>query len=354
MNEPMQIEWLNIPIATPNGITQRAAEARQAVLTKPPGALGRLEEIAIRLAAMQGSITPSVEQIQISVFAGDHGIAMERVSAFPQAVTAEMVKNFARGGAAICVAARKLGAPLEVINLGTAFDTGPLEGVENYALGPGTASFSVTAAMNKHQLTCALAAGRHAVERAKLNGAQLFIGGEMGIANTSAATALASLLLNISPTQLTGPGTGLDATGVAHKISVIETALALHRPHTHSPLEALRRVGGFEMAALVGAYISCGQMGIPVLIDGFISSSAALVAAQICPAIKEWLLYSHTSAEPGHLLILESLHALPLLDLGMRLGEGSGAAIAVPLLRMACDLHNEMATFAEAAISEKC
>ncbi len=353
MNRPTEIEWLNIPVAVPNSITQGAAEARQAILTKPPGALGRLEEIAIRLAALQGTHTPSVEKIQITVFAGDHGIAAEGVSAFPQAVTAEMVKNFARGGAAISVAARKLGAALEVINLGTAFDTEPLEGVKNYALGPGTANFAVEAAMSEHQLACALAAGRHAVERAKLNGAQLFIGGEMGIANTSAATALASLLLNIAPTQLTGPGTGLDASGVTHKAAVIEAALALHKPYIQSPLEALRRVGGFEIAALAGAYISCGHIGIPVLVDGFISSSAALVASQLCPAVKEWLLYSHTSAEPGHRLILESLEALPLLDLGMRLGEGSGAAVAVPLLQMACNLHNEMATFAEAAVSEK-
>lgn len=354
MNESTHFEWLNIPVATPNTNARRNAEARQAMLTKPPGALGRLEEIAICLAALQGTATPSVEHVQITVFAGDHGVAAEGVSAFPQAVTAEMVKNFARGGAAISVAARKLGAQLEVINLGTAFDTGPIEGVKSYALGPGTANFAIAAAMDEHQLACALAAGRHAAERAKLYGTQLFIGGEMGIANTSAATALASALLDIDPVLLAGPGTGLDANGVSHKVQVIQRALALHSPLINSPLEALRRVGGFEIAALAGAYIACAHMGVPVLIDGFITGSAALIATRLCPGLKEWLLYSHTSAEPGHRLILEALHAHPLLDLGMRLGEGSGAAVAVPLLRMACDLHNEMATFAEAHISEKC
>ncbi len=354
MNEFPHFEWLNIPIATPDANAQRNAEARQAVLTKPPGALGRLEEMAIRLAALQGTLTPRVEHVQITVFAGDHGIAAEGVSAFPQAVTAEMVKNFARGGAAISVAARKISAQLEVINLGTAFDTGPTEGVKNYALGPGTANFAIEAAMSEHQLACALAAGRHAAERAKLNGAQLFIGGEMGIANTSSATALASALLDVDPVLLAGPGTGLDANGVSHKAQIIQRALALHTPLINSPLEALRRVGGFEIAALVGAYIACAHMGVPVLIDGFITSSAALIATRLRPGVEEWLLYSHTSAEPGHRLILEALHAHPLLDLGMRLGEGSGAAVAVPLLRMACDLHNEMATFAEADVSGKC
>lgn len=354
MSEPITIEWLSIPAVTPDSNAQRHAEARQAVLTKPLGALGRLEEIAIRLAALQGTTTPDVEQVQITVFAGDHGIAAEGVSAFPQAVTAEMVKNFARGGAAISVAARKLGAQLEVINLGTAFDTGPIDGVKSYALGTGTANFTVEAAMSEHQLACALAAGRHAAERARLNGAQLFIGGEMGIANTSAATALACALLDVAPSLLAGPGTGLDANGVSHKARVIQRALALHTPHINSPLEALRRLGGFEIAALAGAYIACAHMGVPVLVDGFITSSAALTATRLCPGVEEWLLFSHTSAEPGHYLILETLYARPLLDLGMRLGEGSGAAVAVPLLRMACAMHNEMATFAEAEVSGKC
>lgn len=353
MNEPLPFDWLNNPAAMPDEAARRAAEARQAELTKPPGALGRLEDIAILLAALQGEVQPQMERVHITVFAADHGIAAEGVSAFPQAVTAEMVKNFSRGGAAISVAAKTIGAELEVINLGTVYETGPLDSVKDYGLGPGTANFSVEAAMSEDQLAYALEAGRNAVERARFANTTLFIGGEMGIANTSAATALACVLLNESPKNITGPGTGLDSAGVAHKVSIIQQALDLHDSHTASPLEALRCMGGFEIAALAGAYIACAQIGLPVLVDGFITSSAALVAARLRPGVENWLLYSHTSAEPGHRTILDALGAEPLLDLGMRLGEGSGAAVAVPLLRMACALHNEMATFSEAQVSEQ-
>lgn len=346
------MDWLNVPAAVPNEAKRREAEARQQILTKPPGALGRLEAMAIRLAALQDTAQPRVEHVCITVFAGDHGVAAEGVSAFPQAVTGEMVRNFARGGAAICVLARALNATLEVINLGTVNNPGPLDGVKEYRLGPGTANFTQAPAMDEHQLACALAAGRHAAERARLAGAQLFIGGEMGIANTTAATALACALLGLAPDRLVGPGTGLDAAGVARKSKVIQRALDLHNAHLGSPIAALRRVSGFEIAALAGAYIACAQMGIPVLVDGFISSSAALAAVRLRPGAEDWLLFSHASAEPGHRLILEALDAHPLLNLGMRLGEGSGAATAVPVLRMACALHNEMATFAEAAVSE--
>jgi nicotinate-nucleotide--dimethylbenzimidazole phosphoribosyltransferase len=337
----------------PDADARQAAVARQSQLTKPPGALGRLEEIAIHLAALQGTEQPCVDKVHITVFAGDHGVAAEGVSAFPQAVTAEMVKNFARGGAAICVAARALGAQLEVINLGTAFDTGALDHVKHHALGPGTANFTREPAMDVHQLARALGVGRHAAERAQLNATQLFIGGEMGIGNTTAAAALACALLDAPPERLAGPGTGLDAQGVKHKVEVIRQGLERHSPHYGAPLEALRRLGGFEIAALTGSYIACAHLGLPVLVDGFISSVAALTAARLCPGAGQWLLYSHASAEPGHQMVLEALDARPLLDLGMRLGEGSGGAVAVPLLRMACALHNEMATFTEAGVSGK-
>nr|MDA3869657.1 nicotinate-nucleotide--dimethylbenzimidazole phosphoribosyltransferase [Gammaproteobacteria bacterium] len=215
------IEWLTMPAARADAGAREAAKARQSRLTKPPGALGRLEDIAIHLAALQGTEQPCVDRVHITVFAGDHGVAAEGVSAFPQAVTAEMVKNFAGGGAAISVAARALGASLEVINLGTSFDPGPLEGVKDYHLGPGTANFCCEAAMSEHQLAGALGAGRLAARSAQLNGAQLFIGGEMGIGNTTAAAALACALLDALPQQLAGPGTGLDGHGVAHKSEVI-------------------------------------------------------------------------------------------------------------------------------------
>ena len=347
------IDWLSVPVAPLNEIAQGEAELRQTQLTKPPGALGQLETLAIRLAAMQGTPRPTLERVHIAVFAADHGVAAEGISAFPQAVTAEMVRNFARGGAAICVLARQLGATLEVLNLGTVVETGPLVGVRDINLGSGTANFAKTAAMSPEQLARALLAGRKAVQRVKQDDAHLFIGGEMGIGNTTSAAALACALLDAPPTLLAGPGTGLDAHGVSHKIKVIRAALTLHLEPGLDSMEMLRRLGGFEIAALTGSYVACAQLGLPVLIDGFIATAAALVATRILPGSDQWFLYAHASAEPGHACILEALKAQPLLNLGMRLGEGSGAAVAVPTLRLACALHNEMATFAEAGVSGK-
>ncbi len=346
-------EWLKVPSAQLNAEARAAAEARQAILTKPPGALGRLESIAVQLAAMQGKERPVLDQVRIVVFAGDHGIAAEGVSAFPQAVTAEMIRNFAHGGAAINILARELNAKLEVINLGTVVDPGALSNVSNQQLGSGTANFVKEAAMSEHQLAQAMNVGRQSAERAVTQGVDLFIGGEMGIGNTSAATALAAILTDATVETLAGPGTGLNSDGVLHKINVINSALKLHKKQIDSPVTALRYFGGFEIAALAGSFIACAQMGVPVLVDGFIAGAAALVASQQCVGAADWLLYSHSSAEPGHQHILHALHAEPLLDLGMRLGEGSGAAVAVPLLRLACALHNDMATFSEAEISEK-
>lgn len=347
------MDWLKKAVKPLNETARSAAQARQQQLTKPPGALGRLEGLAIQLAAMQGREQPQLEQVFIGVFAGDHGVAQEGVSAFPQAVTAEMVKNFARGGAAISVLAKQLGATLEVVNLGTAFDTGELPGVLQCNLGKGTANFARQAAMTESQLAAAMQAGRDSAARAHQAGAQLYIGGEMGIANTTVAAALACALLNLSPQQLAGPGTGLDSAGVQHKAKVIEHALALHASNLNQPQEVLRRLGGFEIAALTGAFIGCAQLGIPVLVDGYIASAAALLAVRLNSGVADWLLFAHHSAEPGHTLLLQAFKAEPLLNLGMRLGEGSGAAVAVPLIRLACSLHSGMATFAEAGVSEK-
>ena len=349
----MNTSWLAQPCAALDESSRAAALARQGQLTKPPGALGKLEDLAIRLAAMQGREKPQLERVFIGVFAGDHGVAQEGVSAFPQAVTAEMVKNFARGGAAICVLAKQLDATLEVVNLGTAFDTGELPNVRQYALGKGTANFAQEPAMTEDQLAAALQAGYDSAARAQLAGAQIYIGGEMGIANTTAAAALACALLKLEPQQLAGPGTGLDKAGVQHKAQVIALALGLHAAHLDEPREVLRHLGGFEIAALTGAFIGSAQRGIPVLVDGYIASAAALLAIRINPGVAGWLLFAHHSAEPGHTLLLQALHAEPLLNLGMRLGEGSGAAVAVPLIRLACALHNGMATFAEAGVSGK-
>ncbi|MFZ3153247.1 nicotinate-nucleotide--dimethylbenzimidazole phosphoribosyltransferase [Pseudomonas sp.] len=329
------------------------AQARQQQLTKPAGSLGHLERLAIALAAMQGTQRPQIEQLWISIFAGDHGVVAEGVSAFPQAVTGQMLRNFVNGGAAISVLAKQLGATLEVIDLGTALPLEPLRGVRHLHIGAGTANIAQGPAMTAAQLLMALDAGQASVLRAHAAGSQLFIGGEMGIGNTTAATAMACLLLQCPAQELVGPGTGLDSAGVAHKAAVIEAALELHRPAISAPIDILQRLGGFEIAALSGAYLACAQQGITALVDGYICSVAALLAVQLNAECRHWLLFAHSGAEPGHQRVLKALQAEPLLDLGLRLGEGSGAALAVPLLQLACSLHNEMATFAEAAVAER-
>lgn len=346
-------DWIEGKTAPFYEEARQQATLRQMSLTKPLGALGRLEEIAIRLCAMQGNDLPRIEHVFICVFAGDHGVTEEGVSAFPQAVTAEMVRNFARGGAAISVLARELAADLQIVNLGTVNDPGPLDRVENVNIARGTANFCKSAAMTREQLATALQSGRKQARRARKMSADLFIGGEMGIGNTTSAAALASLLMDENPVRLAGPGTGLDAGGIARKLEALQRAIDLHKDKCTTPLETLRRLGGFEIAALAGAYIACAQYGVAVLVDGFISSVAALVASDLCQGCSDWFFYSHNSAEPGHRLVLKALEARPLLDLDMRLGEGSGAAVALPIMRLACALHNEMATFDEAGILEE-
>lgn len=343
--------WLALPCRTPDAAAAARAAARQAQLTKPPGSLGRLEALAVQLAALQGRERPALARVQVCVFAADHGVAAQGVSAFPQAVTAQMLRNFVTGGAAVSVLARTEGAALEVVNLGTADDPGPLPGVIDARIAPMTADFTTQPAMTAPQLAAALDAGRQAVQRAVQAGAELFIAGEMGIGNTTAAAALACALLGAEPAELSGPGTGLDDAGVARKAAVIGRALALHAPHTGDPLQALRRLGGFEIAALSGAAIACGQAGLPLLVDGFIVTAAVLAACRLAPGVRDWLLFAHRSAEPGHARLLAELDADPLLALDLRLGEGSGALVALPLLRLACALHDGMATFAEAGVT---
>ena len=333
-------------------VARQKAEQRQARLTKPSGALGRLEQLAIDLAGLQGRECPQLEQPWIAVFAGDHGVVEEGVSAYPQAVTRQMLHNFVAGGAAISVLAHQLQARLEVIDLGTVGGE-PLGGVHSYALGPGTANFTQGPAMSVAQCVAALDAGRASVERARQVRAGLYIGGEMGIGNTTAAAALGCALLDLPALALTGPGTGLDSNGVSHKQRVIDSALLLHQDDCREPFEALRRLGGFEIAGMAGAFVACAQYGLPVLVDGFIATVAALSACELNGGVRPWLLFGHRSAEPGHTHVLQALKAEPLLELGLRLGEGSGAALAVPLLRLACSLHGGMATFAEAHVSDR-
>lgn len=345
------LDWISASCPVPDAAAAEVARQRQDQLTKPRGALGRLESLAVQLAALQGTPTPTPDPVHICLFAADHGVAAEGVSAFPQAVTGQMVRNIVAGGAAISVLARRLGAALEVIDCGSLDDLATVPGVRSERVGPGTGNIALAPAMTRDQLARALEIGRAAAQRAAQSGVRLLIGGEMAIGNTTAAAALGCALLKLPATELVGPGTGLDPAGVRHKAEVVERALARHMVAEPGPLALLERLGGFEIAALAGLYLGAAQGGVAVLVDGYIATVSALWACQVNPGLRDWLLFSHGSAEPGHRRLLDALSAMPLLDLGLRLGEGSGAAVAVPLLRLACDLHAGMATFAEAGVS---
>lgn len=320
--------------------------AYQNTLTKPPGSLGELEKIAAKFCAFQATLKPAIGKICVRVFAGDHGVCAQGVSAFPQVVTTQMIENFVRGGAAISVLSKQLQADFAAVNMGVANPLISQDGILDYAIAAGTQDFTLAPAMSEDECLRALSAGREV-----LSPSDLFIGGEMGIGNTTAASALFSVLLDIPAYQTVGPGTGLDQKGMQKKQSVIERAIARHAEQMNSPLEVLMCLGGFEIAALTGSYIASAQAGTPSLVDGFISTAAALLAEKMNPGVKDWLLFSHRSAEPAHQLAIEYFDAKPLLDLGLRLGEGSGAAISVTLIKSALDLHNGMATFDQAGVS---
>ena len=345
--------WWDGACAVPSAAHAGAARERQRCLAKPPGSLGRLETLAVELAALQASARPRAARVPVLLFAADHGVVAQGVSAYPAEVTVQMLANFAAGGAAIAVLARELGLPLHLRDVGT-LAAGAVPGAIVDKPCRGTRDLSVEAALSAAELAHALAAGRRAVDEAG-EGADLLLPGEMGIGNTTAASAMACALAALPADGLVGAGTGLDDARIALKQAVVERALALHGPAIAAAarpgLEALRRVGGLEIAAMAGAMIAAAQRGIPVLVDGFIVSAAALAAVRINPGVRDWLLFSHCSAERGHGRLLDALGAEPLLRLDLRLGEGSGAALALPLLRLACALHAGMATFDEAAVA---
>jgi nicotinate-nucleotide--dimethylbenzimidazole phosphoribosyltransferase len=318
----------------PDPAAEAAARARDAQLTKPAGALGRLEELAAFLAAWQGRHPPRLDRVRVAVFAGWHGVAARGVSAYPAEVTAQMVANFRAGGAAINQLARLAGAELAVV---------PVEE------GVPTADLAAGPAMSEATLLRCLAAG--AAQASPDLDLDLLAVGEMGIGNTTAAAALAAALHHEPGAAWAGPGTGLDREGVARKARVIDAALARHGRALADPLEALRRLGGHEIAAMTGAVLGARLGRIPVLLDGFTATVAAAILHALDPAATAHCLAAHRSAEPGHRRVLETLGLVPLLDLGLRLGEASGAALAIPLLRAAVACHTGMATFASAGVS---
>lgn len=344
------LDWLKEPVAALSHAAKERAIERQNSLTKPPGSLGQLEQIAVRFAAWQDRSIPKLERVSIRIFAADHGIAKEGVSAFRQEVTAQMINNFASGGAAINVLAREANAEFSVLNLGTAHPVAEHDTINSLQLAPGSRNFCREPALGDELLVKCLNAGR---EFGAPEGCQLFIAGEMGIGNTTSAAAICSAALTLPVEQSVGRGTGLSDKGFEGKQKTVRTGLDKHRTKIRTPLGILSHIGGLEIAAMVGAYIDAAQRGIPCMVDGYICSAAALIACQINPSVRDWLLFAHRSTEPGHQHILNELDVEPLIDLGLRLGEGSGAALALPLIHSALQLHQHMATFEEAAVSGK-
>lgn len=328
------------------------ARARQLQLTKPPGSLGRLEEIANRLAGIQATLSPAVGRARIVVFAADHGVCAEGVNPYPQAVTAQMVANFLRGGAAINALARVAGAELEIVDAGVAFDIPEIDGLIRRPIARGTKNFCCEPAMSREEAVAALLLGIEIAERAAAEGCTLLGMGEMGIANTTAASALTAALTGLDPSAVTGRGTGADEACMKRKRSAIERALTLHAGCVHEPLDLLSRLGGFEIGAMAGFTLGAAANRCAVLVDGFIATGAAALAARIAPSVKGYLFAAHRSTEPGQARLLELIDQTPLLDLQMRLGEGTGVALAVPVIRAAVAAFNSMATFASAGVSD--
>lgn len=328
-----------------------AAQAEMDNKTKPPGSLGLLEEVAIRLATLQGNLNPRVDPARIMIFGGDHGVAADNVSAFPSEVTAQMMANFAHGGAAVCVLAKQGGACVEVIDVGVKADLSDLDGLVHAKVQAGTANLRVEAALSNESLDAALQVGREAMVRAKGDGMVCVGLGEMGIGNTTSAAVLTGALVSADAATVTGAGTGVAGEALAHKRLVVDEAMKRIQAFEGDTMEILRQAGGLEIAALVGAMLEAPAQKMIVIVDGYIVTAAALVACQLKPATRDYLFFAHRSAEPGHQLALDALRAEPLLDLGMRLGEGSATALALPLMRAACHIMSDMATFESAGVA---
>ncbi|PRY59392.1 nicotinate-nucleotide-dimethylbenzimidazole phosphoribosyltransferase [Vreelandella songnenensis] len=328
------------------------ARAYLDTLTKPPGSLGTLEALAVQLSEISGELAPILTPPAVIVFAADHGVAAEGVSAFPQAVTAQMVANFAHGGAAINVFARQINARLEVVDVGVLGDV-EAPGVVVDKVRRATGNIALEDAMQLDEVEAAVQVGVNAVARARDAGCRSVIVGEMGIANTTASSAMLAAFTGTPVEQVVGAGTGLDSRQQVHKAGVITRALAARAFDAEKPLSVLAALGGLEIAAMTGAYLAAAACRLPAIVDGFIATVAALTACRLCPAVRGYLVFGHRSQEPGHGVALEALDATPLLTLGMRLGEGSGAALAFPLLQAASAMMAEMATFTSAGIADK-
>jgi len=328
-----------------------AAQHRQNTLTKPPGSLGRLETLSIQLAGMRGQERPKFKHKAVIVMAADHGVTAEGVSAYPAEVTPQMVQNFLHGGAAINALARTAGARVVVVDMGVAAELPPHAGLISRKIGLGTANIARSPAMSQEQALQSVLAGAEVVLDESRKGLDVVALGDMGIGNTTPSAAVACAILGTAPEAIVGRGTGVDEAGLLRKRRVVQQALDVNRPNPHDGLDVLAKVGGFEIGGLVGVIIAAAGRRIPVVLDGFITTAAALIAVQLAPGVRPYLIASHCSEEEGHGRMLAHLKVQPLFNYGLRLGEGSGAALALPVIEAAARVLDEMATFAEAGVS---
>ena len=331
----------------------QAARLRQDNLTKPRGSLGQLEGLSIQIAGITGEEQPAIQHKVVTTMAGDHGVVAEGVSAYPSEVTPQMVLNFLYGGAAINVLARHVGARVTVVDMGVATEMEPHPDLVNKKIALGTNNIAQGPAMSHEQAIMAIEAGAQVVQAELEKGLDILATGDMGIGNTTPSAAIAAVITRRSPAEIVGRGTGVDDAGLLRKITAVERALEVNQPDPEDGLDILSKVGGFEIGGLTGAILAAAAHRKPVVVDGFISTAAAMIAVSLAPQARDYLISAHRSDELGHHIMLEWLGLEPLLDLQLRLGEGTGAVLAMSLAEAACKILSEMATFSEAGVSDK-
>ena len=331
----------------------QAARARQDDLTKPRGSLGQLENLSIQIAGIIGLELPSIKHKVVTTMAGDHGVVAEGVSAYPSEVTPQMVLNFLYGGAAINVLSRHIGARVTVVDMGVATEMEPHPDLVNKKVALGTGNIARGPAMSRAQAIQSIEAGAQVVQAELEKELDILATGDMGIGNTTPSAAIAAVITGRSPAEIVGRGTGVDDAGLGRKIAAVERALKVNQPDPKDGLDILAKIGGFEIGGLAGAILAAAAHRKPVVIDGFISTAAAMIAVNLAPQARDYLISAHRSQELGHQIMLEWLGLEPLLDLQMRLGEGTGAVLAISLVEAACKILSEMATFSEAGVTDK-
>jgi nicotinate-nucleotide--dimethylbenzimidazole phosphoribosyltransferase len=350
------MELLNKTLAKIQPVDEEFLAKAQAKLdnkTKPLGSLGRLEEMGRRVAAIKGDLTPDTAKKVIFTFAGDHGIVEEGVSLFPKEVTPQMVLNFLRGGAGVNVLARHVGAEVRVVDVGVDFDFEPTPGLIIRKVAKGTRNFAKGSAMTREEAVAAIEVGIALADQAKQEGVAMVGTGEMGIGNTSPSSAMIAALAGCTVREVTHRGTGINDEALEHKINVIQAGLALNSPDPNDPLDVLTKVGGLEIAGIAGLVLGAAANRIPVVVDGFISTAGALIASELHPNVRDYIFAAHCSVEIGHTMMLERIGAKPILDLQLRLGEGTGAALAMGLIEAGAKVLKEMATFEEAGVASE-